>query len=577
MSKCLHENLLKHDDRNLHDILVEVNKSMKQLVDPIKGHQQAIEYREINMKFKAYLVGKEELEEIEEMKRESKIFIRKFKNIKIEEFQYFCNKFDVNFDKKVFVNEAKKEIRIYDKQELDLKDLFKLLDTTWYIMNKNDKHFKILIIVNRLLESIDEDILGEISFDKIVIGFCPKLKRIHWNAFGKQTKIIKVFSASHEFTKLISEPDSDYDLMKLINSLVECEEIHIEPFHPELQPIKLNKLKILDLNGKHSSIKISSICDYAFNECNQIQKINLKNNNISYISEHAFYFENESYENLEIDLQFNNLNHSSFATDALVNFKRPVKINLNGNEIKIISEEVLKFLNLNQQNGIQFDESNENSRNSNYQNDKLIRRLNSFQTEQQISEEYRTKIFEKRNNSFKNLWSRVKRKNNLTYTNEDIESIEENNFDEIKFNNIAITDCPKLQKIHYNAFGRQTDKIEKFYAWNLLPNLKSEPNSDYDIIKLINSLVNCEEITLNSFHYQLQPINLKKLKIIILCGFKSSNKIHSINDNAFYECDQIEVINLSWNNISYINEHKFNLRNEYDKKLTIDLKHNKLS
>ena len=32
---------------------------MKQIVDPIKGHQQAIEYREINMNKKPYLMSKD--------------------------------------------------------------------------------------------------------------------------------------------------------------------------------------------------------------------------------------------------------------------------------------------------------------------------------------------------------------------------------------------------------------------------------------------------------------------------------------------------------------------------------------
>ena len=61
MSRCLHENLFKNtEDKHLNEILLDVNTSMKQIVDPIKGHQQAIEYREINMNKKLYLISKEE-------------------------------------------------------------------------------------------------------------------------------------------------------------------------------------------------------------------------------------------------------------------------------------------------------------------------------------------------------------------------------------------------------------------------------------------------------------------------------------------------------------------------------------
>ena len=58
---------------------------MKQMIDPIKGYQQAIEY-EMNMnKMKLYFKGNKQWERIEKMKRENKRFIRKFNDTKIEE------------------------------------------------------------------------------------------------------------------------------------------------------------------------------------------------------------------------------------------------------------------------------------------------------------------------------------------------------------------------------------------------------------------------------------------------------------------------------------------------------------
>ena len=57
---CLHENLLKNSkDKHFNEILFDVNISMKQIVDPISGHQQAIEYRFINMNKKLYLMSKD--------------------------------------------------------------------------------------------------------------------------------------------------------------------------------------------------------------------------------------------------------------------------------------------------------------------------------------------------------------------------------------------------------------------------------------------------------------------------------------------------------------------------------------
>lgn len=42
--------------------------------------------------------------------------------------------------------------------------------------NEVDTHFNVLILVNDLIESIDQDILREIGFDKITIHFCKNLK-----------------------------------------------------------------------------------------------------------------------------------------------------------------------------------------------------------------------------------------------------------------------------------------------------------------------------------------------------------------------------------------------------------------
>ena len=124
---------------------------------------------------------------------------------------------------------------------------------------------------------------------KISIYSCPNLKRIHWNAFGQQTQYIKQFQCSSS-PKLTTKQNSNYDLFKLINSLVDCEHIYVYPFDNELQPIKLNNLKRLDLVGGYSSYMITSICSYAFCECNHIEEINLRSNNINYISENAFNF-----------------------------------------------------------------------------------------------------------------------------------------------------------------------------------------------------------------------------------------------------------------------------------------------
>ena len=153
------------DDHHFHEILFQVKNSMKQMVDPIKGHKQAIEYREINMNKKLYFVAEDQMDKMKEMERENKKFIRKFKDMKIQEFQIF-NQFHLIFGKKIYFNEMKRWINVDKDEELDLKYLFKFFDTILFMMNldKISKHFKELVICNNLIESIHEKALSKFSF-----------------------------------------------------------------------------------------------------------------------------------------------------------------------------------------------------------------------------------------------------------------------------------------------------------------------------------------------------------------------------------------------------------------------------
>ena len=73
--------------------------------------------------------------------------------------------------------------------------------------------------------------------------------------------------------KFISESNTQCNLYELINRLIGYEYIEIAPFDNQLKPIKLNKLKTVKLGAHDYSIKIHSINDYAFYECDSIEKL----------------------------------------------------------------------------------------------------------------------------------------------------------------------------------------------------------------------------------------------------------------------------------------------------------------
>ena len=71
-------------------------------------------------------------------------------------------------------------------------------------------------------------------------------------------------------------------------------------------------------------------------------------------------------------------------------------------------------------------------------------------------------------------------------------------------------------------------------AWENLPNLKSEPQTDYDLTQLINSMINCQEIVMSSFDDQVEQIHLENLKKLHLIGKNSARQIYSIKDHLMH-------------------------------------------
>ena len=253
-----------------------------------------------------------------------------------------------------FVDENAKMVCFDSKGNLGFKSLIKNINIKYKLYHQ---HFKELRLENEDIELIENNDFNDVLFDVIKIQKCVNLKKIHFNAFGKHSDEILTFHAFEDLPDLKSEPGTDYDLYKLINSLVCCNEIIIKSFDDQLQKISLNSLKKLGLNGEHSSIKIKSITDNAFNECDKIEEIDLRGNNLYKINECTFHFRSNYEEKLVIHLINNNrLNEFSFAINSLVNFKRSVKLNLLGNAIKYLNEEVFKpFFDGNQRNEIQID------------------------------------------------------------------------------------------------------------------------------------------------------------------------------------------------------------------------------
>ena len=319
-AQTLRDCLLKFaNEKQFSDIITEMNKLIQKKCYPIfdqcpTKYQQLIEYRSFGKRKKLY-------------------------------FNYSNQTKDPSENEEI--NLLVRDTNIWSEK----LDLFN---------EKSPNHVEMLKIEENNIESIEENDFNEIRIDKIEIRDCP-IKRIHWSAFGKHSENVKELIARDKITNLKSYPKTDYDLFKLINSLLNCELIYIKSFHAELQSINLSNLRKLWFDGLDSSIKITSICDFAFKYCDKLEWLNLSENYITYISTNAFCFKNHNDSPLELQLKRNYLQNASFAINSLNKMNRPVKLDLEGNDnqrIEYLDEDVFKsFFDANKLNQIFVDKN----------------------------------------------------------------------------------------------------------------------------------------------------------------------------------------------------------------------------
>jgi hypothetical protein len=113
-----------------------------------------------------------------------------------------------------------------------------------------------------------------------------------------------------------------------------------------------NQLTDIDFFGGFGPYPLQSIGAYAFAHLPNIQNIRLRMGSVSYIEPNAFYFHTSSDTPLTINLEENALTSNSFGSDAFINAKRPLIINLHNNKIDYLNESVYEPILRNKNNVI---------------------------------------------------------------------------------------------------------------------------------------------------------------------------------------------------------------------------------
>ena len=465
------------------------------------------------------------------------------------------------------------------------------------ILEKNQTTFCELVISNPKIESITSNSFKNFSFNEIKISeSSKKLNYIERDAFGNCAKQVRCIEILNNLPANLSSEK----LIEFLNYFTNIKEIIMKSPNKLEGQLELSNLKYLIIDGSNSIRKLELIDDFVFFKCDNLTYINLSNNEISKITPNILCFEKTLNKLLTLDLSNNKLNEMSFDELSFSKMNRPVKLILNKNQIKYLNINAFKeFFNGNNKNIIHlygdtlyngFEYGNTKNewlfKDENILNKKLFGIENLVKCIDNVfinKKREEILIIGKNNFHIKSAFTKkIQNKLNkfsykiLKVENGLIDIIDENSFAKFKFKEIQITNCPKLKRIHKNSFGKNSKNIKKFYALNGLYNLSSKPRSDFDLIELINNLVNCEKIMITSFGKTIYSIKLKNLEEIIFDGEFSSLKIETIENDTFYLCDKIKLINLRRNQIKTIKANAFRLKNQRHDLLKIDLSNNSL-
>jgi len=179
-----------------------------------------------------------------------------------------------------------------------------------YDLNENEKHFNGFYFNNSAIDSLEEDVFNDITFERIYIENAHNLTRIHSRAFTATTLHT---TSIYIFDTPIINNDCNYNIFAALSSVIYLETIYL--INTSLTSIPNNAFRpiLLGLNNKLKEIyiwnnnKLQTIGSNAFYDLYNLENLRLYDNIISYISEHAFAFRYKSTKKLAIDLESNNL------------------------------------------------------------------------------------------------------------------------------------------------------------------------------------------------------------------------------------------------------------------------------
>jgi hypothetical protein len=231
-------------------------------------------------------------------------------------------------------------------------------------LTDDEKHFDKFLLFHYCTE-IEDHTFYDITFKNIWFLNCNNLSIIRSNAFTSIAANVEYFGEFGD-SKLGEEPYVE-ELFNALMSLVNVKSIEFSFTHLKSIPDYAFKstygeqknlvLLRFDNSDPHKPY-IHAIGKYAFYELSNLKIVHLGNQIIDFVPQHAFDFHKPSNNVLDLYLNNNTLNSSSFELGAFLNAKRPLNIDLSANpKLTYLDEKVFApYFRINSTNSVYINE-----------------------------------------------------------------------------------------------------------------------------------------------------------------------------------------------------------------------------
>ncbi|RWS29329.1 Leucine rich repeat containing protein 13-like protein [Leptotrombidium deliense] len=247
-----------------------------------------------------------------------------------------CDEFDRSIN--CYLNKRK------DGQVFDVKQSLKKVGDFVKSSGLPQQYFDELLIlcVSDAKPSVifDENSLGYLQFRKVTFDKCI-VNKIHPNAFNSNHRSLEIFNLRNN----VLEKEAIHNIFKAVIKLNALRVLDISFNNIEKIPANAFKAQRRQENLTEIDLQsnaITEIGDFAFADVSSLEFLYLDNNKILSIKGNTFAFQEKSSARLLLSLNSNKLNTSSFEQSAFLSLQRPATLDMNGNEITILTENIFK-------------------------------------------------------------------------------------------------------------------------------------------------------------------------------------------------------------------------------------------